>query len=111
MFEGTYAPPLYRDLYNFQDGAQDDIFADSYDFPLPTPGPNQTTVPTFYKTGGGARADDQDTPAPPPTSGTSRRHYVRFLRLSDSLELTIVQDARSSKAPAAKNRPVWGRQG
>ncbi|KAI0279745.1 hypothetical protein BGY98DRAFT_915518 [Russula aff. rugulosa BPL654] len=26
MFEGTYTPPLYRDLYNFLDGAQNDIF-------------------------------------------------------------------------------------
>ena len=26
MIEGTYTPPLYRDLYNFLDGAQNDIF-------------------------------------------------------------------------------------
>ncbi len=26
MFEGTYTPPLYLDLYNFHDGAQKDIF-------------------------------------------------------------------------------------
>jgi len=26
MLEGTYTPPLYLDLYNFHDGAQNDIF-------------------------------------------------------------------------------------
>ncbi|KAI0303823.1 hypothetical protein B0F90DRAFT_1626336, partial [Multifurca ochricompacta] len=26
MFEGTYTPPLYNDLYHFLDGAQNDIF-------------------------------------------------------------------------------------
>jgi hypothetical protein len=38
MFEGTYSPPVYNDLYNFADGAQDDIFVDSY-LALPAPGP------------------------------------------------------------------------
>lgn len=27
MFEGTYSPPLYNDLYDFKNGAQNDIFA------------------------------------------------------------------------------------
>ncbi|OBZ72041.1 hypothetical protein A0H81_07553 [Grifola frondosa] len=45
MFEGTYAPPFYLDLYNFKDGAQDDIFVDSYG-DIPTPSPNSTVVPT-----------------------------------------------------------------
>lgn len=31
MFEGTYSPPIYTDRYNFLDGAQDDIFEDSYE--------------------------------------------------------------------------------
>ncbi|CAK5268864.1 unnamed protein product [Mycena citricolor] len=39
MFEGTYAPPFYTDLYGFRDGQQDDIFQDSYAF-LPTPAPS-----------------------------------------------------------------------
>ncbi|KAJ7432516.1 hypothetical protein B0H11DRAFT_2125771 [Mycena galericulata] len=38
MFEGTYAPPFYTDLYEFRDGPQDDIFQDSYAF-LPDPSP------------------------------------------------------------------------
>jgi hypothetical protein len=29
MFEGTYTPPLYNDLYHFLDGAQNDIFENS----------------------------------------------------------------------------------
>jgi len=29
MHEGTYSPPLYLDLYNFHDGAQNDIFENS----------------------------------------------------------------------------------
>ena len=45
MFEDTYAPPVYLDLYNFKDGAQDDIFLDSYAY-IPTPSPSQDEVPT-----------------------------------------------------------------
>ncbi|KAF9550173.1 hypothetical protein CPC08DRAFT_648002 [Agrocybe pediades] len=39
MPEGTYSPPVYNDLYNFLDGAQDDIFEDSYTN-VPPPSPN-----------------------------------------------------------------------
>nr|VWO99737.1 N/A [Ganoderma boninense] len=35
MFEGTYSPPEYTDVYNFEDGAQDDIFEDSYPNGIP----------------------------------------------------------------------------
>ncbi|KAJ3978495.1 hypothetical protein F5890DRAFT_1597425 [Lentinula detonsa] len=38
MFEGAHAPPFYTDLYNFIDGAQNDIFEDSY-IQIPTPSP------------------------------------------------------------------------
>lgn len=31
MDEGTYTPPLYQDLYNFHDGAQNDIFENTTD--------------------------------------------------------------------------------
>ncbi|KAI0663764.1 hypothetical protein C8Q70DRAFT_952431 [Cubamyces menziesii] len=48
MFEGTYSPPFYLDLYNFKDGAQDDIFVDSYPNGLPAPSPNSTFVPTPF---------------------------------------------------------------
>lgn len=45
MFEDPFHPPFYTDLYNFLDGAQNDIFQDSYVGNLPTPSPNQTTLP------------------------------------------------------------------
>ncbi|CCM02225.1 uncharacterized protein FIBRA_04305 [Fibroporia radiculosa] len=45
MFEGTYSPPFYNDLYNFLDGAQEDIFEDSYPNGIPPPSPNSTVVP------------------------------------------------------------------
>ncbi|CDO76981.1 hypothetical protein BN946_scf184298.g8 [Trametes cinnabarina] len=48
MFEGTYAPPFYLDLYNFKDGAQDDIFIDSY-ADIPPPSPNSTVVPVLQQ--------------------------------------------------------------
>ncbi|KAF9648927.1 hypothetical protein BDM02DRAFT_2013047 [Thelephora ganbajun] len=44
MNEGTYSPPAYNDLYNFRDGAQNDIFENSYDS-IPVPSPNQTAIP------------------------------------------------------------------
>ena len=44
MNEGTYSPPAYKDLYNFRDGPQDDIFENSYDS-IPVPSPNQTAIP------------------------------------------------------------------
>ena len=34
MLEGTYTPPLYLDLYNFHDGAQNDIFENTTDTSL-----------------------------------------------------------------------------
>ena len=49
MFEGTYAPPVYNDLYNFRDGAQDDIFVDSY-VSIPDPAPN-AALPVLANTG------------------------------------------------------------
>ncbi|KAG5645302.1 hypothetical protein DXG03_006491 [Asterophora parasitica] len=39
MFEAKETPPVYNDLYNFLDGAQDDIFEDSYNGTLPDPSP------------------------------------------------------------------------
>ena len=46
IFEGYYAPPFYTNLYNFLDGAQNDIFEDSYPNGIPNPSPQQTLVPT-----------------------------------------------------------------
>ena len=44
MFEGTYSPPFYLDLYNFKDGAQEDIFSDSYTY-IPPPSETQREIP------------------------------------------------------------------
>ncbi|KAI0076161.1 hypothetical protein K474DRAFT_1287592 [Panus rudis PR-1116 ss-1] len=69
MFEGAHAPPYYLDLYNFKDGAQDDIFEDSYPGGIPPPSPNSTVVPTPVLNGsGGGFASQAATPAP--TSST-----------------------------------------
>jgi len=67
MFEGTYSPPFYLDLYNFKDGAQNDIFSDSYTS-IPTPGPNQKEVPTPI---------NQPVPQPTSTDTAQRNSTTR----------------------------------
>ena len=67
MFEGTYAPPFYNDLYNFLDGAQSDIFQDSY-LSIPTPGPNQTVLPVLATPGAPTTSDGSSTTSALPTS-------------------------------------------
>ncbi|KAF8553904.1 hypothetical protein OG21DRAFT_1497392 [Imleria badia] len=62
MFEGYYSPPFYNSLYNFQDGAQNDIFQDSYSS-IPVPGPNQTALPVLATPG--------TTTAPTASGGSS----------------------------------------
>ncbi|GBE89992.1 hypothetical protein SCP_1800140 [Sparassis crispa] len=54
MFEGTYSPPFYNDLYNLVDGSQNDIFADSYPGGILPPSANSTVVPTPYLGNAGA---------------------------------------------------------
>ena len=65
MNEGTFSPPVYTDLYNFRDGAQDDIFQNSYDS-IPAPSPNQTDIPKLNTSPGGT-----GMPVLPPSSSTS----------------------------------------
>ena len=77
MFEGTYSPPFYLDLYNFKDGAQDDIFADSY-ASLPTPGESQTQVPTPI-----------DHPVPTDTARNTAARTVGGPRMLDALVITL----------------------
>lgn len=50
MFEGAFSPPVYNDLYNFIDGAQNDIFDDSY-LSIPEPSPN-AALPVLNGTNG-----------------------------------------------------------
>ncbi|PPQ63558.1 hypothetical protein CVT24_004855 [Panaeolus cyanescens] len=48
VFEGDHSPPVYNDRYNFLDGAQDDIFVDSYDsIPDPSPAARVPVLRTF----------------------------------------------------------------
>lgn len=74
MFEDTYAPPVYLDLYNFKDGAQDDIFLDSYAY-IPTPSPSQGEVPTPI---------NQSVPQPSLT-GAAKRNSARTVREPSAL--------------------------
>ena len=76
MFEDTYAPPIYLDLYNFRDGAQDDIFQDSYAY-LPTPSSNQGEVPT---------PADQQVPQPSPTDTANQNSAARGVRKPSVLD-------------------------
>lgn len=62
MFEGTFSPPVYNDLYNFLDGAQNDIFTDSYDS-IPTPAPN-ASLPVLSKLTGSNSSSTTSTPNP-----------------------------------------------
>lgn len=79
MFEDTYAPPVYLDLYNFGDGAQDDIFLDSYAF-IPTPSPNQGEVPT---------PANQSVLQPSPTDTADRSSTVKTVREPSILDYSF----------------------
>jgi hypothetical protein len=70
MFEGTYSPPYYTDLYNFRDGAQNDIFQDSY-LTMPVPGPNQTALPVLANVVGAAPNPGTTTFVPASTAVTA----------------------------------------
>ncbi|KAL6307621.1 hypothetical protein BKA93DRAFT_727195 [Sparassis latifolia] len=79
MFEGIYSPPLYKDLYGFTDGAQDDIFQNAYISSLgpgsgsgsggaaSTPAAAPTSTPAASPTSTPA-ASPTTTPAASPTS-------------------------------------------
>ncbi|KAK7461845.1 hypothetical protein VKT23_008274 [Stygiomarasmius scandens] len=77
MFEGTFAPPFYTDLYNFLDGAQDDIFQDSYTS-LPDPSP-VAALPVLADIGnllsGSSNKDQSNT-----TSGSGNQGILGVLR-------------------------------
>lgn len=92
MFEGTYSPPFYLDLYNFKDGSQDDIFLDSYTY-IPPPSPSQTEVPTPIS-----------HPAPPPSpTGVSRRNSVTSLAGEPGTLGSLFQTLFSIKAAYARD--------
>ncbi|KAH9847531.1 hypothetical protein C2E23DRAFT_907078 [Lenzites betulinus] len=94
MFEGTYSPPFYLDLYNFKDGAQDDIFVDSYPNGIPPPSPNSTVVPTPFL-GNGV--------APAPTSVSASYTYSYGSSSAASLASTSVTSGSSIPASSASS--------
>ncbi|KAI0078821.1 hypothetical protein K474DRAFT_812386 [Panus rudis PR-1116 ss-1] len=83
MFEGAFAPPFYTDLYNFKDGAQDDIFVDSYTS-LPTPSPDNTIIPSPVQSQPSGTAtssvptptNSNTSPATPSQGLSSNKHRV-----------------------------------
>ena len=58
MFEGYYSPPLLNDLYNYRDGAQNDIFVGDYNTTTPTPSPSSGK----HASRDMARAEEQTEP-------------------------------------------------
>jgi len=69
MFEGTFSPPVYNDLYNFLDGAQNDIFVDSY-VSIPTPAPN-APVPVLADVSGTTSSSPSSSNSSSSSSSTS----------------------------------------
>jgi hypothetical protein len=112
MFEGTFSPPEYTDMYNFAAGAQNDIFEDSYKFPLPVPSPNQKGVPKFLKEGGinstntgGIRADEVSRflggKAPEPSRGAPPNTAIAVEPPSSSASSSSSNAASTTAKPDA----------
>ena len=68
MFEGYYSPPLYQDLYNFVDGAQNDIFVDSV---VTTPLPSSSPVDQSSSSHAPTIVDAKATPVPTTSPSSS----------------------------------------
>ncbi|KAI0833684.1 hypothetical protein BC628DRAFT_1307799 [Trametes gibbosa] len=94
MFEDYIAPPFYNDLYNFRDGAQDDIFQDSYPKGLPVPSPEQTIIPTPVNA----------AIAPAATSGRSSQSSSPSAAPSSSASPSSTSSTASSRVPRPSAR-------
>lgn len=70
MFEGTFSPPVYNNLYNFLDGAQNDIFNDSY-ISIPEPGIAAALPTLAHITAPSAPASASAAPTPTAASNTT----------------------------------------
>jgi hypothetical protein len=110
MFEGFYSPPFYNDLYNFKDGAQDDIFIDSYDS-LPDPSPNaalpvlkqigdnsRTTAPSDQTTNGNTTSTETtSSPIPSSTSDSGNiKKYKKCRRVSSLTARSFTKRSRGA---------------
>ena len=72
MFEGSFSPPVYNDLYNFLDGAQNDIFQDSYSF-LPDPSPTAPLPVLASGSGSNSTVSGANTSNSTTTSGGGKK--------------------------------------
>ncbi|EMD31282.1 hypothetical protein CERSUDRAFT_145210 [Gelatoporia subvermispora B] len=97
MFEGQYAPPFYNDLYNFVDGPQNDIFADSYPNGIPPPSPNSTVVPSAFL-GGSSIPVAASTPASSPFVASSLSASATSF---SSVSVSIAASASVSSVPTS----------
>jgi len=70
MFEHPHGPPQYNDLYGFVDGAQEDIFTDSYvgTVPDPAPGAPIPTLRTAFNAASTTNSPAPSSTSPPPLS-------------------------------------------
>ncbi|TCD64054.1 hypothetical protein EIP91_004603 [Steccherinum ochraceum] len=107
MFEGTYSPPFYLDLYNFKDGAQNDIFENSYPSGIPPPSANSTVVPTPVLFGASATASVAPSASSvSPASATSSQVSSVASSSSASASTTPSPSATSSSSPAFSSTHV-----
>jgi hypothetical protein len=72
MFEGTFSPPVYNDIYNFINGAQDDIFTDSY-ASIPTPSPNASMPVLSNLSGTNSSSTSSTTTTSDPNSNSCKQ--------------------------------------
>ena len=103
MFEGTYSPPFYLDLYNFKDGAQNDIFQNSYPNGLPPPGPNSTIVPTPVPFNAAAAAAVTPSPAVASSAVSTTPESTNAGQTSASASASLSLASASSAIPASSN--------
>jgi len=72
MFEGTFSPPVYNDIYNFINGAQNDIFTDSYTS-IPTPSPNASMPVLSNLSGTNSSSTSSTTTTSDPNSNSCKQ--------------------------------------
>lgn len=110
MFEGSFSPPVYNDLYNFLDGAQNDIFQDSYTF-LPDPSPTAPLpVLASNSTLGGGSANSTTT-----TSGGGGKKKTCTIRKQPSAVPSLAARGlpgalvgrRGRRSHSFERRRVW----
>ena len=125
MFEGNFSPPVYNDLYNFLDGAQNDIFIDSY-VSIPTPAPNaslpvlanlsgansssttsSTSNSNSNSTTSGKTCKQKKTASPSPSlSSTSKYLGSRDMRRSHQSSI-MAMSRRSRRLSINKRERLW----